>query len=306
MADDLVLNKIEGAGIVNTANQTRFVQTGSINNIDTTTVTAVELLWRALQILRNNGYTVSNPITVLAGHTGVSLQRIEVVGYTDNGVNIALFWETPSFGVTSIYTIQKSTVLTPYQTDLLPGTRKPLRINDTVVSSSYDSSGSASTDTYTVQGDNVLFTFLKPLETINVIALTFGAPKYVGNRVGNVNDANWPASTYSFPTFGGHDPTNEQKGPGYWLLTEWTTREERYAGYYSLNASAVSRVDEDWSYTGLLTNRATGKRIAMANETATLAAMNPLPYSFGIIYNAGGMIRVGPYRTTNFQTLFGF
>jgi hypothetical protein len=293
---------IQGSSIATQGQIVQFIQTGMVTDIDVTSMAPADLLWEVNLTLQANGL-FTDPPTSLAGHPNVTLQRVEIYGMTYNGAKIALFWGTPGFGPPSIYIVRNSTTLSTFQTDLMPGTRQPLRMADTSVAGT-DETGAAVS--YPITGDNVLFNFLRPLELIQVYSLNYGAPKYSNNLVGRVNDSDWPTAAPSFPTFGGYDPTRNTKAKGYWLLNEWTTDIHRYAGYYTLNASAISKVNEDWSDTAVAVDQSTGKRIALVDPVGTVAAMMTPPYSYSIIYNANGMMRVGPYDVTGFAALFGF
>jgi hypothetical protein len=272
----------------------RMVQTGIVEGLDTS-VDEHLLLWQVLQVLAANNYTFDPPTALDPTLPNIILRRVRVVGVTADTCLIALYWQTPDLGPPTIFSIRNATRLASYQTDLLPGTRKPLRIPDVIVKGGY-----------TVPGDNVLFNFLRPLEEIGIYSLTYGSPRVNNGNVGRVNDRAWPNVAPSLPTFGGHKPNDYQKNKGYWLLSEWTTDTQKYSGYYSTQGSAVSRVNEDWSESGMLIDRATGKRVELIDSDATATAMMAPEYSYGIIYASEGMIRVGPYDVTNFSTIFGF
>jgi hypothetical protein len=275
---------IEGSQLEVEMAQGRCVRTGIMDGVDTTD-DPYQLLFEVINQLVNRGITLNPPSPLSQYQPFMLLRRVRVLGIADRSARVALFYETPEFGTPTAYLLRHSTVLTSYQTDLLPGTRIPLRIKD-----AYDliTDGGISTG-FKIPGDNVLFTFLKPLESIQVYALTYGQPKDSRASVGKVNNNDW-----------------QGKAKAMWLLSEWTTDQYKYSGYYTLNAAAISRVDEDWSESGILINRQTGKKIHVQDENTTAQAMMAQPYSFGIIYNNNGMMRVGPYGMTDFLALFGF
>jgi hypothetical protein len=139
-----------------------------------------------------------------------------------------------------------------------------------------------------------------------VSVLAYGNPTSDGgDYIGTVNDDDWPASVVGMTS----------KPTGYWLINKFETMTSKFQGYYTVEAAALTRTNEDWSEYGILRSRVSGK-YAMVTDTehtppswdyaADAAAVSP--YSYGIMYREPnkGILRVGPYPTSSFASLFGF
>jgi hypothetical protein len=93
------------------------------------------------------------------------------------------------------------------------------------------------------------------------------------------------------------------KPQGYWKCIQWETRLSRYSGYYTLEAAAATKGNEDWSDTEILFNPATGDAVTPAAGDVTFAAN--ATYNYGIIVNSPGILKVGLYSLANFGAVFG-
>lgn len=269
---------IDGAQLEAEAISQQYVRTGLVTDITAVGDPDPEMLWNVLTILATAGITLSPASALSLAHPTLFLRRVRVTGFATNGARVALLYSTPDLGPPSAFIVTDSSTLTSYQTDLLPGTRVPLRIPDTTIKGGG-----------VVGGDNVLFNFLRPIRKVGVAAVSYGVTKPSNGIVGKVNAGLWNG-----------------KAQGFWLCDSWITSTSRFAGWYTLQASAITKEDEDWSESGMLIDRATGKRVELIDSTATATAMMALAYAFGIIYANDGMIRVGPYKTQSFAPQFMF
>jgi hypothetical protein len=105
-----------------------------------------------------------------------------------------------------------------------------------------------------------------------VSVLAYGSPTSDGgDYIGTVNDDDWPVNVEGMTS----------KPTGYWLMNKFDTMTSKYQGYFTVDAAALTRTNEDWSEYGILRSRDTG-RYAMVTDPDT------------------------PYETSSFATLFGF
>jgi len=143
---------------------------------------------------------------------------------------------------------------------------------------------------------------MMPTLAVSISGLIYGNPPTgYQEGVAYVNDNIWPQSIASLV---------RPKLAGYWMLQRYETAFSKFKGYYTYDALAGSRVFTDWSETGVLVNRQTGRHVQVSD--ADVAAMNGLPYSYGYIYPNGGdlesagIVRIGGNPTISFPTIFGF
>ncbi|HEV7297936.1 MAG TPA: hypothetical protein VGN72_01120 [Tepidisphaeraceae bacterium] len=186
--------------------------------------------------------------------------------------------------IPTAYIVRDDAFLQQVETNLIPGTFVPIRVN-------WQNPSEA---TEKVPADNITFSFGIPIRAISISGLAYGSPNTYQGSVGMVNAGTWAG-----------------KAAGHWRLDRYASEINKQEGTYTYNAMAVSRAYGDWSEWGVLRNQQTGRYIpiASADRTAALA----LAYSYGIIYPTAtpdtsnkGFVRVGPYQTTNFETIFGF
>lgn len=171
--------------------------------------------------------------------------------------------------------IRDATLLVNYRTDLIPGSRIPIRTG-----------AYTTTNGYKVPGENVPMTLLRPLRQMTATRSGQGVvPSSLGYMVGSVNDGTY----YGYPA-------------GYWLCTNYESDHSIYSGKWAITATITSRVSEDWSETGILFNKMTQKKVPVNNTD--LSSMLSPTYSYGIIYQDKGMVRVGPYPANSFS-VFG-
>lgn len=238
------------------------------------------------------------------------LRRVVTTSFSDEGAEAQVIYETFSGGgPPSSYLLSDDTVLTTYQTYTMPDTYEEITVDWAKALLPGPIQSDAKEFNVYVPKDNITFNFLRPMRTIRVSALIYGSP-YSGygwpgtpppansvlagrDKVGHVNgDASWP-------TIPGSDP----KGVGFWLLTRFSTVFSKYQGYYQLDAEAVTRIRSDWSEYGTLRDQKTGHYVPIdpAEKATALAAA----YSRGV-HQYNGFVKVCPYYTTSFASIFGW
>ena len=103
-------------------------------------------------------------------------------------------------------------------------------------------------------------------------------------------------------------------------MSQYSSEYDRNRGMSLVQTEAISLVNEDWSEIGMLRNEQTGKfpyaGLAAGTRLTIWNTMMGASYSHGLIYSGDGtgvgitgnpgVIRVGPYPVTNFQTIMGF
>ena len=221
------------------------------------------------------------------------LTRIEVAGISHDTASVKLVYE-PFQGVGSVLIIDVGSTLSTFTTNMVPGTKQPIGCewipNDTKHKP--------------IPMDYVATNMLRPLQRVSVTQLRQGtldaaqAAAYA-DYVGRVNAVSWM-----------------NKDPGFWIINAANITVSKYGGYFQARIEALSQGDDCWSYYGILRNSQTGKfaggkKGSSDDLNTSIGSLLSLPYvPRSVRYPSGsatkGVVRVDPYRTTNFTTLFGF
>jgi hypothetical protein len=207
-----------------------------------------------------------------------TLQRIFVQGIVPGGAKFQLIYQNLLFsGIPpSTYILRDGATLQSVgNVNLLPRLKTLLRVATITLA-----------DGTKVPSRKASFTYTQNLRVVGVSALLFGQPQDLQDIVGKVNSGFWHG-----------------KNQGYWKAIQWETAVSRYAGYYTLNAAAATKGNEDWADTEVLFNPAIGDVVSPA--AGDVAAASSAPYSFGIILNSPGILKVGLYELANFSAAFG-
>jgi hypothetical protein len=238
-----------------------------------------------------------------ASHPDLQLTRRQFIPLNGGLIRCALTFETPyGFAAQSSYIVRNSAFLSNIETNMLPGAgRTPLSVPG------FSQSEIVGNDSK-IPGDVVTLRIFRPMRQITVSVLAYGSPTSDGgDYIGTVNDDDWPVNVEGMTS----------KPTGYWLMNKFDTMTSKYQGYFTVDAAALTRTNEDWSEYGILRSRDTG-RYAMVTDPDTThvpphwdyaaEAVAVKPYKYGIMYRRAdkGILRVGPYETSSFATLFGF
>jgi hypothetical protein len=256
--------------------QSRLVRGGKITDVvlapDANGVDA-----EALFKIRNAiGIPYGTPIS--ANYPTYTLQRIYVTGLMPGGARFQLIYQTPDFSglPPSTYILfDDATLQTVSNVNLLPRFKTLLRI-----------AGITLADGTKVPERKASFTYTPNFRVVGVNALLFGQPQDLQDTVGKVNLGFW-----------------HNKPQGYWKCIAWRTAASRYAGYYTLECAAATKGNDDWSDTEVLFNPAIGDVVTPASGDVNFAAN--AGYTFGIIVNSPGILKVGLYEMANFTSAFG-
>jgi hypothetical protein len=235
-----------------------------------------------------------------ASYPGLKLTRRQFIPLNGGLIRCFLTFETPfGFAAQSSYIIRNSAFLGNVETNMLPGSRRaPLSVPGF-------SRAEVDGEDSSIKDDVVTLRIFRPMRQISVSVLAFGSPTSDGgDYIGTVNDDDWPVLVEGMTS----------KPTGYWLMNKYETMTSKYQGFFTVEAAALTRTNEDWSEYGILRSRKTGK-YAMVTDTQdpprwdyAAEAVAVKPYKYGVMYRkpGAGILRVGPYETTSFASLFGF
>lgn len=236
------------------------------------------------------------------GYDTYKLTRLVLKPFNTNTLVGIAVYETGHFDQVSSFIIRFTGFTTRQETNLVPGSRVPISVGwEGGTETIFDKDGNPSSFTPKVADDLVTMGFMMPVLTVSISGLVYGTPDTgYQDGVAYVNNAIWPTGLTNLI---------KPKDVGYWMIQKYETAIAKYKGYYTYEALASSRVFADWSETGVMVNRQTGRHVKVSD--ATIAAANALPYAYGIIYptdptNKPGFVRVGGNPVLSFPSIFGF
>lgn len=251
------------------------VRTGLMKNIDiplgaTPDPTVLDRVANAINMPKMNDL---DPGSLTSGRR---LRRIRVEPISYNLSRVFMIYERPNpLFDPSIYVIRDDSYMASKQTNILPGSNKPIRATWTDPN-----------DPNNAITDNVLMSLLMPMRAITVTRTVYGTPPAdLRTNIGRVNSVDW-----------------EGLPPGYWLLNRLVSDLVRYGGSYTFTASAITKNSEDWSEYGVLRDNA-GRYVQFSQ--ADLTALRTMSYAYDVIPK-NGIVKVGPYKTVAFGAIFGF
>jgi hypothetical protein len=232
MPVQVILDTLQGSALdASLARQSRVIRGGIVTGVDMAPDTNAgdpEALFKL-----RNAIGIPYGSQISATYPTYTLQRIFIVGIEPGGARFQLIYETPDFSglPPSTYVIFDSATLQPVgNVNLMPGTKQLLRI-----------AGITLSDGTKIPERKASFNFTQNLRVVGVSALLFGQPQDLQDTVGKVSVGVW-----------------RNKPQGYWKCIQWETRLSRYSGYYTLEAAAATKGNEDWSDVEMLFNPATG------------------------------------------------
>jgi hypothetical protein len=230
--------------------------------------------------LLGDGWQLKDPLPGsedYAGGVPLKVRRHLARARTADIIQIDTYYEPDSqqYPPGSFFARDDTSVVT-VQTNLLPGTRRPIRCS---WKDPKDPNNSVATDYCPIK-------YQAPYRVIQISGKILGMPP-AGQRqmIRHVNNADWV----------GHPK-------GYWLMERYTGDTKDRGNSFDLSCQVASWEEHDWSEYGILRNHHTGRFVQVTDqEMDDLVAM---PYKYGIIPR-NGVVRVGPYREANFAALFG-
>ena len=236
------------------------------------------------------------------------LRNVRAKAFNGESATVQLAYDNDIAGQNSAYVVTYRGYLQAYETNRLPGTRVELIVprwvkggsaaaarNDAlkaaIASGAYASSPSLPTLAPEVPPDLSTQTFEFPMRSITISGIKQGANPPIGkydSYIGMANDATW-----------------QGLDAGYWKITDGGATVSKYGGYFNFNLTATTKNIEDWSTITVLYQ--THLRIYVQTDPDDELTCRNAPYQYGIIFNTdgSGILRVGPYKTTSFDPLFG-
>lgn len=208
------------------------------------------------------------------------LSTVRIMPMSADSARFVLTYSTAEWGQT-VYLIRDASYVNTISTQLMPGPLKtPFRV-------SYDPGGGV----VAIPESSVSMTLMGIIRSISITYISYGSPP-TGLRpyVKYVNNDNFLGL-----------------GSAYWLLTKFESDLSKYSGAYQVESEITTKCDEDWSAWGTLQDSQTG---LFSDVSAATADAQSRPYSYGIIYpydgptKKKGLLRVGPYQQTSFNSLF--
>lgn len=293
MAAVVTMDTVSGAQLDAELTKKRRVRTGIVSNIPLSTGAPDALvLEKAVDALIAAGYIFTSAIPGADPTCGLKRYSMRAIDGMVNMVKFALIYETPDFGGTpSAHIVRNAAVSQIEETN---------RMEDGTAISVQWASDSDTFGDFAIK-DLVSFRVFRPWRMLQVSALIYGNLEDIGPTGGGNDKADFNDYVNNADWMG--------KPPGYWLLKDYSTDTTNF-GYYTVTASALTRVRKDWSEYSTLYNRTIGKYVDVkpANEAAAISRA----YAPGIIWPTGGddqysgLVRWGPYSWTSFPAIFGF
>jgi len=302
----LILDTLDGAKFEQLGTVKQFVRTGIAYDLDTSN--AFGTLYSVLQI--SNCPKWGDPDTV-SRDTQLTRISVEPVGGGEMA-RCTFIYESFQGLAPSAYVITSRAYPRTLTTNRFIGTNAPLLCE-------YDPDGigvpvaPAEADFFEPEHpkDMCLQNVFAPMRAVQVSQLIYGDPTPQqtfngggplvaqgggdkGDFICHVNEGAWRG-----------------KDTGYWMLSEYATTKSKFQGYYTTEATAITKVLEDWSETSILRHSQTGKYVNYPGMADDIARAMKRGYRRGYIYGNGpdekkGFIRVGHYPTVSFSNLFGF
>lgn len=306
MASHLTLDTIAGAVLDIMATSGTIIRTGTVTEVDAATDS--EMIFQALSA---SGMPLL-AIDTYPGRPQFTFIRLQVRGFSNNGLVVALTYSTPTGLIPTAFIVRDRSYMSSGLYTRLPGMGPGV---ETFKITFPGRGGSGSYDYLPPIMDTIAMNILRPMRAISMTSISVGTPPNAGrDQHGTVNDAIWPtpppvplgltsgASIYTSPPLVGAPLPR-----GYWLLHQFESEFTRQVNYYQTNIEAITRKTEDWSEIGQLRNSATGKWVETPGTNTALRTLLGNTYAYGVQRsNTEALLRVCPFLTSSFPTVFGF
>lgn len=278
MPATFIADTIEGSQVELFGQATSAVRTGVVYGLPTTGDPEAAL-WAAMT-------ATDMPATgsLYPGLANCFLTRIQVFGVSADMARVKLIYEPFQGVVNTVLLINIDTTLSTFATNMMPGTKKPFKVNYTPSDSKLEK----------IPDDLLTIQMLRPMQRVSVMQLRGGTldtmtAAAMADNVGKVNLGYWLG-----------------KPQGAWIISGAQASISRYGGYYQTRLEALRQGNDLWRYFGILRSQMTGK---YAIDSVTESVINTLkgsaysPMSFG---TANGVGMIEPYEAIQFTPLFGF
>jgi hypothetical protein len=275
MPAELLLDTVDGSEFDVSTAATSNARGGLVTGISGDPSTAIDQVFAAAAA---KGFSLGKP-AVVNGQSAF-LQRIAGRAASSDSFRVQLFFGTDGSFAPSAYVITDRSYTQAYQSNRIPGTRERILIPKWT-----DDQGLNA-----VPADMAMVTWQYPMRQIEVSGMKYGSPPDDSQYAGKIAHAN-----------------QEQflgLGPGYWYVNGASTVASKYSGYYSYNASAVTKTIEDWAELFTLYSHLVNKYVDLDPELDQ--RVRAATYKYGVIDKDEGLLKVGPFPLTSFAALFGF
>lgn len=278
------MDTIDEADLEVTQTTARRIRTGFVKDIAVDSTPDSIVLEKAFDALIAAGFTQGSAYHTSVPDRILTNYRIKAIPGFISTVRVYLTYDSINLGGSpTAYIIRTRGGLWSTETTRIPGTRTPILA---------DWINPVTLDQY-LDPTPVKFRFDLPLKQISFSAIVAGelGDDDKSDFTGYVNESPWKG----FPK-------------GYWRLDSWETDVSKYTGYHTVDATATTKIVEDWSHLGTMFNPYIGMQVKTDPATETTLAGHP--YAYGLIhpeiYAGTGIVHVGPSKTTDFAALFGF
>lgn len=318
MASRLVLDTVEGAILDLMATSGTIVRTGTVTEIDASIGPDSDVLLAAVfaQDMPRLGQDT------YPGQIAFIFTRLQARGFCSNGLSVSLIYETTKGLIPTAFIVRDRSYMSSRSMTRLPGMGPGLGVFRVGFAGVDTDHPDHSDYQPAIPKDVVSMELLSPLRAISVVTISVGSPPNAGRtQHGTVNNAPWPTPPPSWNIGGGPNSqgidlsgnsifttpplVGSPLPAGFWLLHVYQTEYTRQLNYFQSNLEAITRSVEDWSELAFLRSNQTGKWAAP--PTSAIDAAMSAPYSYGVQPDdANGLLRICPYKTSNFSSLFGF
>lgn len=278
---NLILDTVERSQVEKFGNVGgRIVRTGVVTDVDVTN-DKERLLWECLNVPGLPAMGAAHP-----SNPAFLLNRVVAEGINERSARLFLHYEPFSANAASALVITTGSRLTTYQTNLHPGSNKPLYVD-------------VSDGDNSIPADLVTFNLLKAQSTASVFKL----------QIGTIDPANAASQTAKV----GHVNSNTWLGraKGSWLITDYEVVNSKYAGYYTTRATAMTAgpAPQTWMTAAVLFQRQYGKYYWYEGIEDDIRSQIDGGYVYTADSNVNsrlGWAVIGPYPLADFNAVFGF
>lgn len=209
-----------------------------------------------------------------------------IVRPTDAGdtATVQLVYDNNISGQNSALIIDFHSYEQEYESNRIPGTREPILIPDW-----FPKGGQAGNfQMMPIKGDLAMVRFAYPMRQVSVSGIQQGKMP--------------PPGTYDANAGGVNDKDFLGLPAGWWRFQDGDQKASVYNGYFQFSASAVTKNIEDWSRYEILYSQKYG--IFAKVDPDDDKTLHQAKYKHGIMASVPGCIRIGPYPTLDFDSLF--
>jgi hypothetical protein len=262
MAATLNLETVDGSLLQQTGLAVRLFRGFTVEDMDATALPDPSLMLLARDM------ALAGAGAVYPGTTDYHLTGVVIRGITNNGFRGQLIYETFQGLQPSVFIVRDAAYTAERTVKYHPVTGEPFYLNYT------NSSGDV-----VIPQDIASVSLDWPMKALSIVATRFGRPDpALTSSVPAVNDSPWPVE----------NPLPR----GFWKCSAVISTENRVQGYYTYNATAITRQTDPWCEMVILRSTIHGKHAKI--DPTDFSDMFTSDYSVG--YQRGnGFGRVCPY-----------